>query len=258
MSDVHRSIETEVEVIGTPEQVWQAIATGPGVSSWYVPHDIGSAPDSEFTASFGPGPEMQVAGRVSAWEPPHRVKFEGPVEGEGLAFEWTIEAKDGGTCVVRLVNSGFGEGDEWDDQYDAMVNGWAIFLANLQLHLEHFAPATAASSLPMAIWPMAADLAWVRLTDRLGVPRDAAPGDRITVAGDGAAPLSGTIMGAHTGYYSLLIDSPAPGTGFVSTEGQGDVTAVSIWTYLYGDEGHRAAERDQSIWQEWLDRIAPS
>ena len=29
-----RSVQVEVEVPGTPEEVWQAIATGPGVSSW--------------------------------------------------------------------------------------------------------------------------------------------------------------------------------------------------------------------------------
>ena len=30
----------EVEVPGTPEQVWNAIATGPGISSWFVPTEI--------------------------------------------------------------------------------------------------------------------------------------------------------------------------------------------------------------------------
>ncbi len=32
-----RSVQAEVEVPGTPEEVWQAIATGPGVSAWFVP-----------------------------------------------------------------------------------------------------------------------------------------------------------------------------------------------------------------------------
>ena len=35
-----RSIRVEVEVPGTPEQVWEAIATGPGGSSWFVPTEI--------------------------------------------------------------------------------------------------------------------------------------------------------------------------------------------------------------------------
>ncbi|MBV1893467.1 MAG: hypothetical protein KUG57_05420 [Ilumatobacteraceae bacterium] len=34
------SIELEIEVEGTPEEVWRAIATGPGISSWYVPHTV--------------------------------------------------------------------------------------------------------------------------------------------------------------------------------------------------------------------------
>ena len=40
MSESERSIELEVEVQGTPEEVWRAIATGPGISSWYVPHVV--------------------------------------------------------------------------------------------------------------------------------------------------------------------------------------------------------------------------
>ena len=35
-----RSIRLEVEVVGTPEEVWRAIATGAGISSWYVPHTV--------------------------------------------------------------------------------------------------------------------------------------------------------------------------------------------------------------------------
>jgi len=35
-----RSIQVEVEVPGTPEEVWQAIATGPGISSWMVPAEF--------------------------------------------------------------------------------------------------------------------------------------------------------------------------------------------------------------------------
>ena len=31
-----RSVQVEIEVAGTPEEVWQAIATGPGISSWFV------------------------------------------------------------------------------------------------------------------------------------------------------------------------------------------------------------------------------
>jgi len=202
---------------------------------------------------------MQAKGKVAAWDPPHRFKITGETEGEGLAFEWLIEAKDGGTCVVRLINSGFGEGGEWDGQYDAMTEGWKIFLTNLRLHLEYFAPEPATALLPMAQWPVSPAEAWAVLTDALGVPRSADAGDRITVQpASGAPALSGVVVQAKSHLYSLLIDSPASGTGFIACEGHGDSGAVSVWLYLYGEEGRQAAERDDPAWRAWLDATTPS
>ena len=93
MSDDWRSIELEVEVPGRPEPVWRAVATGPGISSWYVPHTIEERAGGAATASFGPEPEMQIAGRVAIWEPPSRVVFDGGEGVDGLTFEWTVEAR---------------------------------------------------------------------------------------------------------------------------------------------------------------------
>ena len=35
-----RSISLQVEVPGTPQEVWEAIATGPGISVWFVPSEV--------------------------------------------------------------------------------------------------------------------------------------------------------------------------------------------------------------------------
>ena len=35
-----RSVEIEFELPGTPEQIWDAIATGPGITSWFVPSEV--------------------------------------------------------------------------------------------------------------------------------------------------------------------------------------------------------------------------
>src|SRR4029077_14936172 len=64
-----RSIAVEVEVAGTPEQVWEAIATGPGVSSWFVPTEVDETA-GKTTAHFGPG--MDSVARITAWDPPRR------------------------------------------------------------------------------------------------------------------------------------------------------------------------------------------
>lgn len=99
----------EVEVDGTSEEVWRAIATGPGISSWYVPRDPDEREGGH--ASFGPGPEMQIPEPVAVWEPPRRIGFTGYGPGPTLAFGWLVEALDG-SCEVRLVNTGFGSGEE--------------------------------------------------------------------------------------------------------------------------------------------------
>jgi uncharacterized protein YndB with AHSA1/START domain len=52
-----RSVQVEVEVPGTPEEVWQAIATGPGISSWFVPTTFEQSDGRpvSVTMNFGPG-----------------------------------------------------------------------------------------------------------------------------------------------------------------------------------------------------------
>ena len=53
------------------------------------------------------------AGRITAWCPR---RFVAEVAAEGrpvFATEWLVEARDGGTCVVRLIHSGFGTAPSW-------------------------------------------------------------------------------------------------------------------------------------------------
>lgn len=251
MSD-DRSIELEIEVPGTPEEVWQAIATGPGISSWYVPHQVEERTDGTASARFGPGPEMEVPGRVAAWEPPHRVVFDGGEGVGGMAFEWLVEARDGGSCVVRLVNSGFGSGDDWDAQYDGMTDGWVMFLLNLKLHLEHFGGQAARAVIPSATWTSSRDDAWSTLTGALGIPSSPAAGQRIDVDVPNTPALGGTVVDTTPWRITLLLDKPSPGTALLAAEGMGDQVSVSIWSYLYGPDGATAAERDEPRWQAWL------
>ena len=227
MSDERRRIELAVAVPGSPEQAWQAIATGTGISSWYVPHTVDEREGGTATASFGPEPEMQVQGRVAAWDPPHRIVFDGGEEVEGLAFEWTVEAQDGGTCIVGLVNSGFGRGDEWDDLYDDMTEGWQLFLLNLRLHLQHFRGRTAIASLPTAAWSGTLAQAWASLTDALGIPLAPEVGQHVEVTARDAPALAGTVADIAEHRVALLLDQPSPGTAFIGVHRQGGARYTS-------------------------------
>ena len=257
MSDGERSIELEVEVAGTPEEVWRAIATGPGISSWYVPHTVEEREGGTATAFFGDGPEMQVPGRVAAWDPPHRIVFDGGEGVGGLAFEWLIEARDGGSCIVRLVNSGFGNGGEWDGQYDAMTDGWRLFLANLELHCRRFRGQTATPMLPVGRWPVPAAEAWAVLTSALGLTAAPAEGTSFSITPADGLRLAGTVVVARPTSLSVLLDEPAPGTAIIAAEGGGAEASVSVWTYLYGPEAPTLVDDAKPRWQAWLDARAP-
>ena len=251
MTEHERVIDLSVEVPGTPEEVWRAIATGPGITSWFVPHEVEGREGGTVTLDFGPG-FGELTSTVAAWDPPQRVKFESGGD-RGLAHEWLVEARDGGSCVVRLVASGFGTGADWDAEYDGLSHGWRIFLHNLRLHLTHFAGQNGRAIIPTAMAPGPKDAAFATLCGALGVPDDLAAGDRLRAEGAGVPALSGTVESVAvtdaTKTYFLLLDDPAPGTAFLSAEGAGDIVAVSLYLYLYG-------ERGASVKDEWRPLLA--
>jgi uncharacterized protein YndB with AHSA1/START domain len=61
-----RSVQLEFEVPGTPEEVWQALATGPGISSWFVPTEIeerdGKPVAVKFNFGLGSAPDLRPGG----------------------------------------------------------------------------------------------------------------------------------------------------------------------------------------------------
>ena len=244
-----RAIRLDVEVVGTPEQVWEAIATGAGITSWFVPSTVEEGEGGATTSTFGPSEEMHVAGRVRAWDPPRRVVFESGGADATMAFEWVVEARDGGSCVVRLVNSGFGSGAAWDDEYDGMEAGWRLFLHNLQLHLAHFAGQPAVPVLVTVPATGGRDRVWSALTERIGFPAAPVVGERAAATGPAVPPLTGTIERVGRAAVSMVIDDPVPGTAIVAVEGAGDQVSISVWLYLYGPDRSDVAARDEPAWR---------
>src|SRR5215203_195433 len=135
-----RSVQVEVEVPGTPEEVWQAIATGPGISSWFVPTEFEERDGKPVAVTLNFGPGMESRSVVTAWDPPRRFAVQG--EGWGgsppIADEWSVEARAGGVCVVRVVHSLFASTDEWDNQLESTEKGWPGFFRILRIYLTHF------------------------------------------------------------------------------------------------------------------------
>ena len=82
-----RSIQVEIEVPGTPEEVWQAIATGPGISAWFVPAEFEEKGGKPVAVKLNFGPGMESRSVVTAWDPPRMFAREGRGLGPGLAAD---------------------------------------------------------------------------------------------------------------------------------------------------------------------------
>jgi uncharacterized protein YndB with AHSA1/START domain len=132
---MQRQIENRIEVPGTPEQVWEAIATGPGIETWFVPASVEERVGGCVRLDMGAG--MADAGRVTVYDAPSRFAYEEAWEDGVLATEFLVEAASGGTCVVRLVSTLHGDGD-WDHVLKSLDEGWTVFLQVLRVHLTYF------------------------------------------------------------------------------------------------------------------------
>ncbi|HEV2921830.1 MAG TPA: SRPBCC domain-containing protein [Actinomycetota bacterium] len=253
-----RAIDLDIEVPGTPEEVWEAVASGPGITAWFVPARVDGRLGGTCELDFGPGVGVETA-RITAWEPPRRLVAEVAAEGRpAFAMEWLVEARDGGTCVVRLINSGFGSGADWDAEYDATEAGWRLFLYNLRLYLTHFPGRRCSSVLVNGHADGPVDRAFGELAAALGLPAGAREGEPVAATAPGAPPLAGVVERAAPNMLTLLLERPAAGIAFVVCEPAGDGSAhASVYLYLFGDGAAEAAARDEPAWRAWMQRHFP-
>lgn len=219
-------VRREVELPGTPEQVWEAVSTEAGLASWLFPERVEGA---------------------QAWEPPHHLAVR--QEGEGgwfNALEYTIEGRAGG-ATLRYVHSGILDDAGWDDQYDAVSQHTDFYLHTLGQYLAHFAPRTATyvGDVPGGLSAPAASTGpdgFERLKAALGVA-GLAEGEPVSFElGDGVVDYDrGSFLGIRTGDGLYR---------FFGRNAFGGPVALALHDFSGGD----AAQRRQAL-QAWLNRI---
>ena len=131
-----RLIDVDVHIKAPPKRVFAAWAEPEQIARWFVDQAegrpaVGKAIYWTFEA-FGvrhPVPVVEVVeGR--------RLCFGGDLYGRpAFLQELTFDPEDGGTRF-RLLNSGFGDGEEWDDEFAAVESGWHLALQTLKTWLE--------------------------------------------------------------------------------------------------------------------------
>lgn len=250
-----RWVEMEFLTPGTVEQVWAAMATGPGNAAWFMRAEIEGRVGGKFLLDFGHG--STTTGEVTAWEPPSHfayVERDWEPGAPPVATEITIVSRSGDRCVVRMVHSLFTTSDSWDDQVEGFEGGWPGFFVVLRSYLQHFAGQEAASFIASAKSQTDALRTWLRLGDALGFA-GASVGERRTAA-SGPEELSGTVehvyQDATQRYVLLRLDNPSPGFALVGTSDRGGSTRVSACRYFYGADASARAASSEPAWNDWL------
>ena len=254
-----RSVQAEVEVPGTPEEVWKAIASGPGISSWFVPTELEERDGKPVAVKMNFGPGMEARSAVTAWDPPRMFAAQG--EGWGgsppIATEWSVEARAGGVCLVRVVHSLFAGTDEWDNQLESAKLGWPGFFRTLRIYLTHFRGQR--SEIRQFVAPVSGTEAeaWETLTAALG-QKGLSAGQRWT-APAGVPALSGLAEYVSQSPYDALLrlDKPGPGVAAVGAFNVGGQSMVALNFYLYGDRAAETAAREAPMWQTWFQERFP-
>ncbi|MGW3962759.1 SRPBCC family protein [Amycolatopsis sp. NPDC005003] len=233
---------TDVAEVGaTPEQVWEAIATGPGIDSWFMGrNEVEGGTGGTIRGAFGGyRPEF----RIREWDPAEKLAYGSGTapDGRRIAYEFLIEGRDGGSTVIRCVTSGFLPGDDWEDEFEAMTTGGELFFRTLVEYVTHYPGRTAtpvtAFGPPVADW----DGAWTRLGAELGLPARPAEGDRVRLGGGGVVyAVNDQTVGIRT-----------PEAMFRFVRGFQGAMVACHHLFTPGAD----ADVEEKTWGDWLNRV---
>jgi uncharacterized protein YndB with AHSA1/START domain len=256
--DVPLRLELTFELPGTPEQVWDAIATANGISAWFIPTDVEEREGG--AVCFHMGDEEESAGTVTGWEPPRRFAYVEPdwaalagheaADVTPLATEFLVEARSGGTCVVHIVTSSFGTGADWEQEFfDEMEKGWRPFFDNLRLYLTDFPGQQVTPMQISSTIPGNTDAVWSAMRKAAGVDE---VGQRVEICG-----VTGDVERIGDEQLLLRLHGPVPGFLALFVFGAGDgETSAHVNGYLFSDDAAAFVERERPVWKSWLDTLA--
>ena len=234
----------EATVPATPEQVWDAITSGPQVDSWFMGRSDIETREGGVVRFEDPAFTMEST--ITAWQPPTRFAFRSPEDPEGgfHVFDYEVEPADQG-ATVRWIHSGALTGDDWEAEYVAMGEGDPMYFGKLVEYVTYFRGRTAVSIA--AFGPnLGAGLTGERYCEPLGL--DAMPqlGARVRLTPAGFDPIDGVVDASSRSFLGVRTDDAMYRfiAGFEGT------TMVGHHLFADGVDGEAATR----AWSDWLTR----
>jgi hypothetical protein len=238
-------IRRERELPATPEQVWEAVATGPGNLGWLFPMEI--EPREGGVVSRGPC-------TVTVWDPPRRFgcRYENE-DGFSNNLEYLIDMRDGGNTVLRTgihwVHRGTVD-DGWESRADAADKHTDFHHHTLEQYLKYFSgrPATyvqaqgPADSTDANAFPV--------LRRGLGLTGDIAEGDTVRVT----LPELDSLDDAVVDYLSPHFIGLRTADGLYRfLDGNPWGWPVRLSHHLFADNADQ--DKAEHAWRVWLDAV---
>lgn len=133
-----RIIRDEIKTSSSPQHAWEGWADPEKISQWFVDRAEGKAVTGGDIKWFFDKFNMELNYKVLEAIPGERfaILWPGPMPPSGI-LEVIIE-RDAGETVIRLVNSGFREDAQWNEEYEGVASGWHTSLALLREYLENY------------------------------------------------------------------------------------------------------------------------
>lgn len=133
-------IAHEIRISGTPEQVFDALATADGVRSWQTPHVEGTgAVGTEWVFTFTGRP--QFVWEITESVPPQRLAWtctEGPGDSVGTVATFVVAATDDGRTLLTLTHEGW---PGTHGNFRKCNTMWAVLLHHIQQYVVTGTPA---------------------------------------------------------------------------------------------------------------------
>lgn len=260
-----RAVSVSITVPGPAEQVWDAVATGPGISSWFVPTEFQIGPNGvpvRVVSHFSPDGSMDSVASVVAWDPPRAFRASstdlGP-EAPEVITEWRVTPVSGSTARIEVTHSVATDSVEWDGALEQWEGGWPWFFQILRLYLGEFPgqPCVAFRAMGAATPP--ADAAWEAFANKLGIA-GAEPGDHCAGPPE-LPPMRGRVAHVAEGCVDfgvvLRLDDPCAGILSVFALPMGDHVYLVLDFFFYGTQSATAAERWAPRWNAWIQNRYP-
>lgn len=255
-----RWVEVSREVAGTVDEVWTAIATGPGVSAWFVPTDFTMGPNGEperIVSHFGNDESMDSVAEVTLWEAPQRFVASssdlGP-DAPVVATEWGVKPLSGSTSEIYVRHSFRSESDTWDEHLEAWEGGWPWFFNVLGLYLLHFRGQPSAAYRVMGVAPLPTWDAWDDFAERIGLAESAV--GTLVKAPDELPPLIGKVKftsGEGQEFGAILrLDEPAPGILSAFAMAMDGQVYLVLDFFHYGKRATTAVQHWEPRWHGWM------